>query len=464
MNYGKLYTRLPVSFQNLAVSAYGFRWKKRRFGGIFSEELKEFKQRENFSAAEWQNYLTAQLRVMLLHAFDHVPYYRESFTQAGIKRAELEKFELTDLNKLPYLSKQALRLEGEHNLLSDKREYEGEFFASSGSTGTPTQILFSYPMHQRWSAAFEARIRHWAGVNKDVPRGMIGGRRVVPEGKATAPFYRYNYFEKQTYFSAYHISAETVRDYVLGMKRNRVAYMTGYAMSNYFLARFIKEAGLKAPQLQAVITSSEKLTDEMRSLFAEVYGCKTFDSWSGVEACALVSECEHGSLHISEDVGVIELLDDRGKPVEPGQEGEVVCTGLLNFDQPLIRYKIGDRMRLGSQPCKCGRSMPTIEEIIGRVEDTVIGPDGREMVRFHGIFVGIPKIIEAQVIQLSLTRLEIKLVTMSRLSEDECQLIVNRMQSQLGEIDVEISDVDSIPRTANGKFKSVISHINRSGD
>ncbi len=461
MNWGKLYTTLPVSFQNLAVSAYGFRWKKRRFGGIFSEELKKFKQREKFSAAEWQNYLTAQLRVMLLHAFDHVPYYRESFTQAGIKRAELEKFELTDLNKLPYLSKQALRLEGEHKLLSDKREHKGEFFASSGSTGTPTQILFAYPMHQRWSAAFEARIRHWAGVNKDLPRGMIGGRRVVPEGKAKPPFYRYNYFEKQTYFSAYHISADTVRDYVMGMKRNRVEYMTGYAMSNYFLARFIKEAGLKAPQLQAVITSSEKLTNEMRALFAEVYGCKTFDSWSGVEACALVSECEHGGLHISEDVGVIELLDDRGKPVEPGQEGEVVCTGLLNFDQPLIRYKIGDRMRLGSKPCKCGRNMPTIEEIVGRVEDTVVGPDGREMVRFHGIFVGIPKIIEAQVIQWSMTRLEVKLVTMSRLSENECQLIVHRMQSQLGDVEVEINDVDSIPRTANGKFKSVISHIKR---
>lgn len=461
MNWGKLYAQLPVSFQNLAISAYGFRWKERRFGGLFSAELNKFKQRENFSTTEWGSYLTAQLRVMLLHAFDHVPYYRESFTQAGLNRSTLEKFERTDLSKLPYLSKQALRLEGENKLLSDKRESKGDFFASSGSTGTPTQILFSYPMHQRWSAAFEARIRNWAGVNKDVPRGMIGGRRVVPEGKAKPPFYRYNYFEQQTYFSAYHISADTVGDYVSGMRRNRVQYMTGYAMSNYFLARFIKEAGLQAPKLRAVITSSEKLTDEMRALFADVYGCRTFDSWSGVEACALVSECEHGSLHISEDVGLIEVLDDQGNPVEPGQEGEVVCTGLLNYDQPLIRYKIGDRMRLGLDPCKCGRNMPRIEAIVGRVEDTVIGPDGREMVRFHGIFVGIPKIIEAQVIQWSLTKLEIKLVAMSKLSDEEYQLIEHRMQSQLGDVEVEINDVDAIPRTTNGKFKSVISHIKR---
>jgi len=256
--YQKLYANLPVALQHVATSVYGYSWKKRRFGGIFSEELKEFKQRENFSATEWQNYLTAQLRVMLLHAFDHVPYYRETFTQAGLNRSTLEKFERTDLSKLPYLSKQALRLEGEDKFRSDKREVKGDFFASSGSTGTPTQILFSYPMHQRWSAAFEARIRNWAGVTKEVPRGMIGGRRVVPDGKAKPPFYRFNYFEQQTYFSAYHISADTVADYVSGMKRNGVEYMTGYAMSNYFLARVIKEAGLKAHKPRAVITASEK--------------------------------------------------------------------------------------------------------------------------------------------------------------------------------------------------------------
>lgn len=456
-----LYKKLPVPIQNWAISAYGYSWKRRRFGGIFSEELKGFKDRENYSPEQWYDYETAQLRKLLIHSFNTVPFYNESFKKAGLSLEELSMFDRSAIDRLPMLEKNDLRVWGKTRLLSSVQEKGGDFFASSGSTGTPTQILFSHPMHQRWSAGFEARIRHWAGVDRFTPRGMIGGRRVVPEGDAKPPFYRYNFFEKQVYFSAYHISSTHASDYLQGITRHGVQYMTGYAMSNYFLARFLEELKLEAPQLKAVITSSEKLTDEMRKTFLRVYRCKSFDSWSGVEACGLVSECEHGSLHISSDLGIIELLDDQGNPVKPGEAGEVVCTGLINFDQPLIRYRIGDVMRLGSEICKCGRSMPVISEIMGRVEDTVIGIDGREMVRFHGIFVDLPNLIEGQIIQWDATNIEIKIVSNGKWTPEEAAIIKKRIVSQLGEVNVTIHVVDSITRNQNGKFQAVISHINR---
>jgi phenylacetate-CoA ligase len=82
----------------------------------------------------------------------------------------------------------------------------------------------------------------------------------------------------------------------------------------------------------------------------------------------------------------------------------VVCTGLINFDQPLIRYRIGDVMRLGK---KClyvwEKHAGDRRDHVGRVEDTVIGEDGREMVRFHGIFVDLPNLVEGQIIQNTLT-------------------------------------------------------------
>ncbi|MEQ1585537.1 MAG: hypothetical protein ABL895_06650 [Cyclobacteriaceae bacterium] len=457
----KAYKYLPVNIQNFAISIYGYSWKKRRFGGLFEHELKGFKNREQFDNQQWNDYLTVQLRKLLIHAFTTVPFYEHSFTQTGIQIADIQKFQLADLLRLPLLEKKDLRIYGKTTLLSSRLEKGGEFFSSSGSTGTPTQILFSYPMHQRWSAGFEARIRHWAGVDRFTPRGMIGGRRVIPEGSANPPFYRYNYFEKQVYFSAYHISAAHTADYLKGITRHNIQYMTGYAMSNFFLARFIEEMKLEAPQLRAVITSSEKLTDEMRQTFQRVYQCKSYDSWSGVEACGLVSECEHGSLHISPDLGIIELLDNDGNPVQPGEVGEVVCTGLINYDQPLIRYRIGDVMRLSKENCKCGRSMPIISEIMGRVEDTVIGKDGREMVRFHGIFVDIPNLVEGQITQWDETNLEIKVVTNGRWTEDESRIIKKRMVSQLGEVNVTIHEVDSIQRNKNGKFQAVISHVKR---
>ena len=98
---------------------------------------------------------------------------------------------------------------------------------------------------------------------------------------------------------------------------------------------------------------------------------------------------------------------------------------------------------------------------LGRLEDTVIGSDGREMVRFHGVFINIPEIIEGQIIQHTLTDFEIKVVTSQQLDESQQELILKRMQSQLGEISLSINEVESIPRNQNGKFKAVISNLKR---
>jgi len=455
----KIYPYIPISVQNIFITLYGFLWNKRRFGGDYNKEYKEFVARENFNSAEWEKYQEEKLQAILLHAYHNVPYYTN---QLFPFKNQLASFKIQEIKQLPILEKNTLREFGTNQLLSKQLEKGGEYFASSGSTGTPTKILISPRMHQVWTAGFEARIRNWAGVTKDTPRGTIGGRRIIAEGINKGPYYRYNHVERQVYFSAYHISANTVNDYLEGMNKYGIEYMTGYAMSNYFLARFIEENGLKAPKLKAVITSSEKLTQEMRDTFMRVYGCKSYDSYSGVEDCGMISECEHGKLHISPDLGIIEIIKSNGEPALPGETGEAICTGILNFDQPLIRYRIGDLLKLASnQKCECGRNMPIVEEIVGRLEDTVIGSDGREMVRFHGVFINIPEIIEGQIIQHTLTDFEIKVVTSQQLDESQQELILKRMQSQLGEISLSINEVESIPRNQNGKFKAVISNLKR---
>lgn len=456
-----IYSKAPVWLQNVFVSLYGLRWKRRRFGGVFGGELKQYKEREKYTAAEWEDYTSSQLRTILVHAFNTVPYYRDKWTAAGITEDKLKSFNLSDIQNLPFLTKDDLRKYCKSSLLSENRESGGSYFDSSGTTGTPTSILFSDAMHQRWSAAYEARVRNWAGVDNNMSRGMIGGRRILPDAEARPPYYRYNHFEKQIYFSAYHIATDTVQDYANALNKYKPDYMVGYAMSNYFLARFIKEAGLQVPQMRAVITSSEKLTQEMREVMEDVYRCKTYDGWSGVEACGLVSECEHGGLHISPDVGIIELLNENGEPAQPGEHGEVVCTGLLNYDQPLIRYRIGDYMLVSDKKCSCGRNMLLVEEITGRIEDTIIGRDGREMVRFHGIFIGMPAIIKGQIVQETLEDIIINVEVERGLTIGEREILTKRIYSQLGEVNVQIFEMKEIPCGNNGKFRAVISKVKR---
>jgi phenylacetate-CoA ligase len=445
--------------QNLLVSAYGYQWKQRRFGGIFKEEYSKAIERENFTADQWSIYQNERLQKILLHAFEQVPYYKTSFYKHGINREALKKITSETLSQLPVLSKEDLRKYGTNSLVTDKKEKTGHFFASSGSTGTPAQILFSHAMHQRWMALFELRVRNWAGVNSFIPRGMIGGRRVLPAANNKPPFYRYNFFEKQVYFSAYHISAKNAANYLEGMKRHYIQYMTGYAMSNFFLARFFKEQQLEAPQLKAILTSSEKLTEEMRQVFKEVYGCKIYDGWSGVEACGLITECEKGNLHISPDAGIIEVLNANMQPAPPGKAGTVYCTGFINYDQPLIRYNIGDTIILSDKGCACGRQMPVVQEILGRNEDIIVGKDGREMVRFHSVFNGLHSVKQAQVIQENIDSIVVKVVADGKLDNKEEKIMRERITSQLGDMNIYFDCVENIPLNNNGKFQAVISKM-----
>jgi len=456
----KIYSYSPVFIQNILVSIYGFYWKNRRLGGCFKEKLKSFKDRESYTKNQWVDYQTLELRKLLIHGFTTVPFYADLYSKHGFTLNDLKKFEMEDLAKLPFLEKDDLRQFGTTTLLSSKKE-KGNFYFSSGSSGTPTSIYFSKKTHQSWSAIYEARVRNWAGLNYKIPRAMVGGRRVLPTSISRKPFYRYNYAESQAYFSAYHISEKNTKDYVDGLFKSKSEYFVGYAMSIYLLSEFILKLQLKTPELKAVLTSSEKLTSKMRSIIEEAFKCKVYDAYSGMEACGLISENSKGDLLFSPDSGIMEVIDDEGTQVGFGESGELIATGFLNYDQPLIRYRIGDRVKLSkNQVNKLGTEMLKIEEIEGRCEDIIIGYRGQKMVRFHSVFIGISSIIMAQVIQQTLNCIEIKLVVDSSYLSTSEDLIKKRIKNQLGEdIIIKFSYVSSVKRSDSGKFKAVISNL-----
>jgi phenylacetate-CoA ligase len=138
----------------------------------------------------------------------------------------------------------------------------------------------------------------------------------------------------------------------------------------------------------------------------------------------------------------------------------VVVTVLSRVYQPLIRFRLGDVAAWDDAPCSCGRAMPVIKEVLGRMEDIVVGPDGRQMVRFHGVFVNQPHIREGQIVQEALDRIRAKVVTTDGFNENDKAEITHRIQQRLGpSVNVIVESVASIPRTSAGKFKAVISQL-----
>lgn len=451
---------MPVFIQNLAISTFGLYWYFRRFGGVFEKELVKCKSRQHYSKVEWKNWQEVELRKLLLHSYKTVPYYTDLLNKKGINENSISSFSIEELKKIPILEKKTFRLLHDSKLMSDVPEPNGTYIYTSGSTGTPLKILYSTRMHQRYLAVYELYVRNWAGINNKMRRGVFGGRRILKDGNSKGPFFRYNNVEKQVYFSAYHISKKNVPNYIEGIKRHNLDYLQGYSSSIYFLAKFVEDLNLNVPKLKAVLGSTDKLTDDMREIIQRVFQCEVFDSYNGVDLCNLISECPHHSLHLIPEVGIVEVLNEKGEECKPGEIGELISTGLLNYDQPLVRYRIGDLVKVSEkQDCPCGCNMLVVEEIVGRIEDVIIGADGREMRRFNRILIDIPGVVEGQIIQHELANFELKIVTSKELRSVDLLAIKSRMQAQLGAIELDINFVDSIPRGPNGKFKSVISHV-----
>lgn len=181
-----IYRHCPVWLQNAGISAFGYAWRRRRFGGRFTELVREFCARDRLTPEQWRDYQTLELRSLLRCCLEHVPYYRDSRT-LGLTRGDAESFGLDDLKRLPVLEKEMLRADPRLHIASNAPRTLHEY-STSGSTGTPLAIRMSTETHQKVSSAYETRCRLWAGVNHTMRRAMIGGRMVVPRAVSRPPF------------------------------------------------------------------------------------------------------------------------------------------------------------------------------------------------------------------------------------------------------------------------------------
>jgi phenylacetate-CoA ligase len=404
------------------------------------------------------DYAATRLRTILLRAFRESEHYRAAWRAAGVEEGDLARFEPEDLSRLPLLTRDVLRETPRSLLTSAASGAPLHWFSSSGSTGSPVHVCRTESEWQSAAAAREARSLNWAGASILGSRAMIGGRAIAPGPRPRPPYHRYNFAEKQVYFTAFHIRPSTAASYLEGLRRYRPRLFTGYAHSYYFLAAMMLEQGLSLDfQPDAIVLGSERLTCEMRATIESAFGRRPFEEYGSVEHCALITECERGGLHLNVDFGWLEVVDDRGRPVRAGETGRLICTGLLNEAQPLVRYAIGDVGGFSAQPCPCGRGcLPTMLPIEGRLEDAVYGPDGRRIVRLDAIFRDLPQIIEGQIVQERADRFRVKVVLAGELGQSLSETLSSRMRMRLGDVRVHVERTDQIPRTHSGKFRAVV--------
>ena len=454
------YAASPVWLQTLAVSAYGWRARRLRSGPEFERFCRGYTEREHWSADQMHAFVNQQLRAQVRRAYEEIPYYRHAFRAAGVTDDFIERVSTDDLATLPLLESSVNRT-GPARLLSRAASHHAppaDF--TSGTGGEPAAVYGDRATRQLGIAAREVRSYRWAGVSGRDSRATLGFRSVVAATHHAPPFWRHNYWDRQTYLSLFHLSVANASDYVNALNRFRPRWITGLPTGLYYLARHIRELGLDVHSPAAIVTWGERLEPQMRAELETTFRTRAFEEYGSAENCALATECERGRLHVSPDFGHLEILRPDGRPAAAGEIGEFVVTGFANPHHVFVRLRIGDVGAWAADACPCGRdTLPTLERVVGRAGDTLVLPGGRRLAR-QAIFRGLPGIAEGQIVQEAMDRLVMRVETTAAFSDVDRLAIRARVDGLFGPgTHVEIHPVDRIPRGPNGKYRTVISRI-----
>ena len=451
------YHHLPGPARSIAATLRGLYLRSWRYGPETERLVEEALEREHWSADRWRLWQQERLAYMLDRAATKVPYYREHWT-ARRRNGDRASWEV--LENWPVLEKESVRRHA-RAFVADDRVGDRLFHEhTSGTSGTPLDLWWSRSTVRLWYALFEARWRRWYGVTRRDRWAIIGGQLVTRVGRRSPPFWVWNAALRQLYMSAYHLAPDWLPLYCDALRRYRIRYVFGYSSALHALALGARDQGLNDLGLAVAITNAEPVLAYQRAAIEASLRCPARETYGMAEIVAAAGECEKARLHLWPEVGWLEVVN-RTSPVPAGEWGEFICTGLLNDDMPLVRYRLGDRGALSAETalCACGRTLPTLDRIEGRMDDVLFAPDGRPIGRLDPVFKGLLAIREAQVIQEALDVVRVRYVPAEGFSEVDTRAIVKGVRDRMGSVRVIVERVESIPRTANGKFRSVVCNL-----
>ena len=228
------------------------------------------------------------------------------------------------------------------------------------------------------------------------------------------------------------------------------------------IAKHCAQEGIRFENLKGIDTVSEVMTPEIRAAVREAWGLTVTDMYTSAEIGYIALQCpEFEHYNIQSEVAYVEVLDENDRPCEPGQSGRVVVTPLHNIATPLVRYEVGDFAEVGP-PCPCGRGLPVINQVLGRVRNMLRYPDGKQVwpILSSGAFARIEAIQQHQVIQKSLDQLEVRLVACRSLTADETGALRDTLLKKLEHpFDIVFTYHDTIERAKSGKFEDFKSEV-----
>lgn len=407
--------------------------------------LARIRRREGLGHSEQRRIADGLLCDLVRHAYENVPYYRRAFSQAQVERLRTAR----DLADFPVLDRVDL-----HEASSGGRLLASGFTAentraatTSGSSGIPITIRNS----ERDLGYLRATYLQDMLSNGLRPTDRIAYFRVNP-------FLRHP-LERLGVLRNFHVPTDRPLDeQVAAFLAARPTFLIGFPNVIGSIVDELQRRGIAHRGVRTVLFGGERLTPTARAHILEYFGAAHREVYASVEVFTIARTCREGALHIRSADLVVEVEHADGTVSVEDGEGDILVTRLHSEAMPLIRYRLGDRVRITPNDCPCGVAQtPIVREVVGRSQDRIAGADGR---RYYGDFITYPvqdfrEVSRMQLVQHRPGSIEVRVVLADHAGPEVPDHIRQAVRRKAPDLDVVVRPVPEIAPEPNGKIKIV---------
>jgi phenylacetate-CoA ligase len=467
MDLKKLTESLPYPIRQSFFYAYGAIPFPIRNGRTFRETYTLLERSEWWSQEDLEVYQLRQLKRLLDHAYENVPYYRRVFYERGLKPADIQDYD--DLRLLPYLTKEVVKNNLKDLIARNYPRHKLHYITTGGSTAAPMGLYWERSIVGATNAKEWAfLIKLWNRVGFRIGHRCVVLRGNVVKSASKAKFWEYDPINKNLIMSSFHMTDEHLQKYIKKIREFKPDFIQAYPSVIAILSRFMKENSIEPfSTVKAVLCSSESLYPVQRELIENVMKCRALSFYGHAERAVLAGECEKSNYyHVQPEYGIAEVIGKDGSiATEEGQKGEIIATGFSNFIMPFIRYRTMDIGVHTNKKCECGRQYPLLEKVEGRLQDFIVDKNGNLISLGPAIF-GIhesewTKVRKIQFFQEEKGELIIRVVKGAnydrRKAEEYVLKLFNLRLKNVCKLSVEF--VSDIHRTERGKYRFLIQKL-----
>lgn len=416
-------------------------------------EASQWLPAEAIAALQW-----AKLKRLVDHAYEHSPHYRNQMDALGLQPGDIAT--PADYRRLPVLDKAAINQQREAMVARNADRAHLIRTASGGSTGAPVTLYHDRAFVASYRAV-KLRNFRWAGWEPGDAWARLWGAQfdVAPHQQWRQRLW--DRFARVLVLPCWDLSEATMARYAAQLRAFRPDVIEAYVTPMVHFARFVEAEGRDGIAPAGIICSAEMLYPHQREQIERVFGCKVYNRYGGREAGDLAHECPAGTMHLNAEAYYVEFIRD-GRPAAAGEPGEILVTPLDLYGMPLLRYRVEDVGTPGTAaPCRCGRGLPAMAVVEGRVQDLITLPGGRYLPGefFPHLFKDFA-IQQFQVEQDRLDHLTLRIVRGEGLSQQDLDYLLGKVREYTeGTAGISVEFCETIPLTATGKFRYTISRL-----